>query len=774
MNQRYSNVRLFADNETANKKSTNGHGGGNELDFLIEELVDSELDYLNDLRLCQNAYIDPLSASFDVSHIFPNWSKLIEKHESTLKRIHERCNGAEENGRLDYIFVFRTFQDLLSSIVDLYVDFCSRQNDAARQLEAKMASDIRFKQLVSDSQRKLRKLVENAGSMDGCADLDQTVERALRNSSLPLTTFLLKPMQRITKYGLLFDRLLNVVEKEQPITERAMKSQLESLKRSAQMLCNQVNEACRLKEDDQDNARRLRWCQSHIIQQQYGLLDGHQQQPTTRPYSISNSPLGSFETRLSADIIRCQSFTDSLSSSPVPLEQIHYDSNTNCLGKRRLVKSGTLIKLRSGRELVAFLFNDFLLLTQVKGGGSVRVEDVFRSERAQQAYYKHYRQPILLEDIQTNNFDNECLELQRHQHASIITCPSISAPLPANKDLTGVIVSFLDRKSGVIHNLIALSPKEKTEWDRLLAESVQKAREARDMYEFQNLLKASRRLSITDCFGRLFVTVLELVRITTPMASGLRMTTSADSITNSSWNERLSTSNRPDIVENLSIRLQLRLYKRTHMILDDNEKREVIPISDEFRTKPVVVCNATRQPTMVDMNESMSNLEIQRDVYKFDNDSTQFLLSSTNRDDGSEYLDIELVDDSRFRETRQLGRKRISMEQLLGRNRCPSAGGEGDNTNADCRSSNSVRNVSIRSGRGVQPLQPDRPVEMTLKLKTIVGNGQRQPNGTQKYSLSSAPAGGGLRLTPGDGELHKYNVKLRLHLQIFCDTNNLI
>jgi hypothetical protein len=79
-------------------------------------------------------------------------------------------------------------------------------------------------------------------------------------------------------------------------------------------------------------------------------------------------------------------------SGVAPLvEQVHFDSNTNCLGRRRLVKAGSLMKLRSGRELVAFLFSDFILLTQVKGGGSIRVEDVFRSERAQQAHHKHYR-----------------------------------------------------------------------------------------------------------------------------------------------------------------------------------------------------------------------------------------------------------------------------------------------------------------------------------------------------------------------------------------------
>lgn len=201
------------------RSSTNGYDkqlsaiNGDELDHLIGELVDSELVYVNDLRLCQNAYIQPLSVSFDVSQIFTNWSKLIEMHEATLKRLHgQSTDKHHDHSSRRYFVVFEAFEQLLNSIVEIYVDFCSRQNDAARHLEAKIASDIRFKQLVCDSQRRLRKLIELSDVQNGD---DPNIERALRNTNLPLTTFLLKPMQRITKYGLMFDRMLKEVEKHQ-------------------------------------------------------------------------------------------------------------------------------------------------------------------------------------------------------------------------------------------------------------------------------------------------------------------------------------------------------------------------------------------------------------------------------------------------------------------------------------------------------------------------------------------------------------------------------
>lgn len=45
-----------------------------------------------------------------------------------------------------------------------------------------------------------------------------------------------------------------------------------------------------------------------------------------------------------------------------------FNSVTNCLGPRKFLHSGKLFKAKSSKELYGFLFNDFLLLTQVKHG----------------------------------------------------------------------------------------------------------------------------------------------------------------------------------------------------------------------------------------------------------------------------------------------------------------------------------------------------------------------------------------------------------------------
>ncbi|KAA8578844.1 hypothetical protein FQN60_000053, partial [Etheostoma spectabile] len=46
-------------------------------------------------------------------------------------------------------------------------------------------------------------------------------------------------------------------------------------------------------------------------------------------------------------------------------QQLVFNSVTNCLGPRKFLHSGKLFKAKSSKELYGFLFNDFLLLTQV-------------------------------------------------------------------------------------------------------------------------------------------------------------------------------------------------------------------------------------------------------------------------------------------------------------------------------------------------------------------------------------------------------------------------
>lgn len=77
-----------------------------------------------------------------------------------------------------------------------------------------------------------------------------------------------------------------------------------------------------------------------------------------------------------------------------------FNSTTNCLGPRKLLHSGTLWKVKSGKELKAFLFNDFLMLTRPQSSitGSLSKKIGFESNE-QDVMYSIYRKPIILNEV---------------------------------------------------------------------------------------------------------------------------------------------------------------------------------------------------------------------------------------------------------------------------------------------------------------------------------------------------------------------------------------
>lgn len=71
-------------------------------------------------------------------------------------------------------------------------------------------------------------------------------------------------------------------------------------------------------------------------------------------------------------------------------QQLVFNSVTNCLGPRKFMHSGKLYKAKSNKELYGFLFNDFLLLTQIiKPLGSSGTDKVFSPKSNLQ--YKMYK-----------------------------------------------------------------------------------------------------------------------------------------------------------------------------------------------------------------------------------------------------------------------------------------------------------------------------------------------------------------------------------------------
>lgn len=67
-----------------------------------------------------------------------------------------------------------------------------------------------------------------------------------------------------------------------------------------------------------------------------------------------------------------------------------FNSNTNRLGPRQLLHFGILMKVKSSKELLGFLFNDFFLLVQP----SRSVGSQFTFQRNNNLSYKTYKQVI--------------------------------------------------------------------------------------------------------------------------------------------------------------------------------------------------------------------------------------------------------------------------------------------------------------------------------------------------------------------------------------------
>lgn len=209
----------------------------------------------------------------------------------------------------------QTIGDILAaelSHMQAYIRFCSCQLNGAALLQQKTDEDTEFKEF-------LKKLASDP-----------------RCKGMPLSSFLLKPMQRITRYPLLIRSILeNTLENH--VDHSSLKLALER----AEELCSQVNEGVREKE----NSDRLEWIQAHV---------------------------------------QCDGLA----------EQLIFNSLTNCLGPRKLLHSGKLYKTKSNKELHGFLFNDFLLLTYMVKQFAVSSgsEKLFSSKsNAQFKMYKTFR-----------------------------------------------------------------------------------------------------------------------------------------------------------------------------------------------------------------------------------------------------------------------------------------------------------------------------------------------------------------------------------------------
>uniref|UniRef100_A0A5S6K9B3 Intersectin-1 n=1 Tax=Xenopus tropicalis TaxID=8364 RepID=A0A5S6K9B3_XENTR len=367
----------------------------------IHELIVTEENYVNDLQLVTETFQKPLLESElltekEVAMIFVNWKELIMCNIKLLKALRVRKKMSGEKMPVKMIGDILTAQ---LPHMQPYIRFCSCQLNGAALIQQKTDEVPEFKEFV----KRL--------AMDP------------RCKGMPLSSFLLKPMQRVTRYPLIIKNIIENTPENHP-DHSHLKQALEK----AEELCSQVNEGVREKE----NSDRLEWIQAHV---------------------------------------QCEGLS----------EQLVFNSVTNCLGPRKFLHSGKLYKAKSNKELYGFLFNDFLLLTQIiKPLGSSGNDKVFSPKSNLQ--YKMYKTPIFL---------NEVL-------VKLPTDPSGDEPI--------FHISHIDR----VYTLRAESINERTAW-------VQKIKAASELYietekkkrEKAYLVRSQRATGI----GRLMVNIVEGIEL---------------------------------------------------------------------------------------------------------------------------------------------------------------------------------------------------------------------------------------------------------------------
>ncbi|XP_048105795.1 intersectin-2a isoform X3 [Alosa alosa] len=370
----------------------------------IHELIQTEERYLEDLELVLEVFYKPMAESgrlteAEMATIFINWRELIMCNTKLLKALRVRKKMGGERMPVQLV------GDILASELahmQAYIRFCSCQLNSAALLQSKTDNAADFKDF-------LKKIATN-----------------YRCRGMPLSSFLLKPMQRITRYPLIIKNILENTPEGQ-----ADHGPLREALERAEELCLQVNEGVREKE----NSDRLEWTQSHV---------------------------------------QCDGI----------IEHLVFNSLTNCLGPRKLLHSGRLHKTKSNKELWAFLFNDFLLLTYTSkpfSSSSSSAADKLFSTKSN-AQYKMYKTPVFL---------NEVL---------------VKMPSDPSSDEPVFHISHIDR----VYTLRADSINERTAW-------VQRIKAASEHFidtEKKKREKAYQARSLKSSgIGRLLVTVQEAAEL---------------------------------------------------------------------------------------------------------------------------------------------------------------------------------------------------------------------------------------------------------------------
>ena len=272
----------YAHEERKSLKKDDAQSIEKELDFVITEIVSSELSYLTDLQLVDELFFLPIEKNrlltqTQLKTIMVNWRELV----AISRRMVEGMQS-DRNIQRNFQVMTELFYSQVSAL-QKFVTWCSSQSNAISLLQKKLEGDASIREL----------------GVIWCQDP--------RTAHLPISSFLLKPMQRITKYQLFLKRLLELC----PFNGTDLKSKLDSALSHLEKICLDANEGVRTHE----NATKVEWVMNHL--------------------------------EFPENEVMCKNI-------------IHSKSEIS----RKLLYTGKLVKTNSNKELVGFLFSDLLLFTR--------------------------------------------------------------------------------------------------------------------------------------------------------------------------------------------------------------------------------------------------------------------------------------------------------------------------------------------------------------------------------------------------------------------------
>ncbi|XP_022049426.2 rho guanine nucleotide exchange factor 38 [Acanthochromis polyacanthus] len=164
---------------------------------IIQELVQTEKDYLTDLELCIREVVQPLRnlQVVDVDRLFTNMETVCEVSAALLHRLHAAIADPDPEA----VVIGEVFIQAKAALEDVYKIYCYHHDDANGALKS-YEKEEEIKQHFTTCVLSLKKIYDQEG----------------KPNLLDMGSLIIKPVQRIMKYPLLLGELWHATPEDHP------------------------------------------------------------------------------------------------------------------------------------------------------------------------------------------------------------------------------------------------------------------------------------------------------------------------------------------------------------------------------------------------------------------------------------------------------------------------------------------------------------------------------------------------------------------------------